>query len=172
MALGAKPTQEPSSISFPRNPMASAACAQFTAAGSCRQAPACGRRPAKLVLQAGMGPRSRRGASSRTQQQLRQQQQQPRPCQRARAAAAEGAAPGGVPPGWEKANRVSADALAMLTTGETNMAELILKKGGQGRAARQQLRLPPSARRRAAGRQRCTRPPTSHLPAALLPPQA
>lgn len=36
------------------------------------------------------------------------------------------------PLGWDKANRVSADALAMMSTGETAMAELILTKGGCG----------------------------------------
>lgn len=50
------------------------------------------------------------------------------------AAAAEGQAPEqpeerGVPAGWEQAQRISADALAMLHGGEPSTAEIILKKG-------------------------------------------
>lgn len=51
-----------------------------------------------------------------------------------KAAAEEGQEPEqpeerGVPPGWEQAQRISADALAMLHAGEPSTAEIILKKG-------------------------------------------
>ncbi|KAL4457514.1 hypothetical protein ABPG75_012379 [Micractinium tetrahymenae] len=70
---------------------------------------------------------------SRKACRTRQQQQQRRASHSVAAAAAEGQAQQpeerGAPPGWEQAQRISADALAMLHAGEPSTSEIILKKG-------------------------------------------
>ena len=53
------------------------------------------------------------------------------PCAPRASSGGEAAVPasGGVPAGWDLANRVSGDAMAMLAAGELIPAEIILKKG-------------------------------------------